>query len=99
VEEVTDDKTLLKEERKRLQVQNAPKKSRDAKILKLADKTANLRALAASPPHDWSLERRREYIDWATNVVAGLQGVSPWLEGQFEDAKQKALRAIEQVAV
>lgn len=98
VEEVTDDKALPKAERKRLQIQNAPKKSRDAKILKLADKTANLRALVASPPHDWPLERRREYIDWATSVVAGLKGVSPWLEEQFEEARQSALRSLEDAA-
>lgn len=95
VEEVTDDKSLLKAERKRLQVENAPKKSREAKILKLADKTANLRALAASPPNDWPLERRREYIDWATSVIAGLKGVSPSLEGQFEEAREQAVRSLE----
>jgi (p)ppGpp synthase/HD superfamily hydrolase len=96
VEEVTDNKALPKAERKRLQVENAPDKSRDAKILKLADKTSNLRALAASPPHDWPLERRREYIDWAARVVSGLKGVSPWLEGQFERARQSALRSLEE---
>ena len=95
VEEVTDDKAIPKAERKRLQIQNAPKKSQDAKILKLADKTANLRALVASPPHDWPLQRRREYVDWAASVVAGLKGVSPWLEGKFEDARQSALRSLE----
>ena len=54
VEEVTDDKKLPKEERKRLQVEHAHKISQRAKILKLADKTSNLRAIAASPPPDWS---------------------------------------------
>src|SRR5436190_14706840 len=38
VEKVTDDKSLLSKERKRIQVDFAPKKSRRAKILKLADK-------------------------------------------------------------
>jgi hypothetical protein len=56
VQEVTNDKKLEKSERKRLQVEHAHKKSTRAKILKLADKTSNLRALAASPP-PWSVQR------------------------------------------
>ena len=81
VEEVTDDKKLEKQERKRLQVEDAHKKSERAKILKLADKTSNLRAIAASPPPEWSVKRRLEYVDWARKVSAGLTGVSKWLEG------------------
>jgi hypothetical protein len=40
VMEVTDDKTLPKDERKRKQIETAPKKSREAKLIKLADKPA-----------------------------------------------------------
>jgi hypothetical protein len=39
VVEVTDDKSLPKAERKRLQVETAPAKSRRAKLVKIADKT------------------------------------------------------------
>lgn len=45
VAEVSDDKDLPKEERKRLQVVNAPHKSKEAKLVKLADKLYNLRDL------------------------------------------------------
>lgn len=38
VMEVTDDKMLPKDERKRKQIETAPKKSREAKLIKLADK-------------------------------------------------------------
>ena len=79
VEEVTDDKTIEKWERKKLQVKDAHKKSHRAKIIKLAEKTSNLRSLAASPPPDWSVKRRLEYIEWARNVAKGLTGVSDWL--------------------
>jgi HD domain len=72
--ELTDDKALPKDERKRKQVENAPKKSNGAKLVKLADKTSNLRAIASSPAADWSVERRLAYIEWAKNVVAGLRG-------------------------
>jgi len=91
--EVTDDKGLDKQERKRLQVENASKKSERAKILKLADKTSNLRSISASPPPDWSLNRRREYVDWARQVADGLTGVSEWLEAEFQNAANEAQKS------
>ena len=94
VAEVTDDKSLPKAERKRLQVEKAPHQSPRAKILKLADKTSNLRAMAESPPVDWPLERRREYVGWARSVVAGLGDVCPSLQAQFEEAAKKAEEAL-----
>jgi (p)ppGpp synthase/HD superfamily hydrolase len=87
VMEVSDDKALPKEERKRMQVEAAPIKSREAKLIKLADKTSNLRTIATSPAADWSVERRLEYIEWAKSVVAGLRGMSPWLEQHFDEAE------------
>ena len=86
VTEVTDDKTLPKEQRKQRQIEEAPKKSPRAKIIKLADKTSNLRSLLRSPPRDWDKRRRLEYLDWAMDVVAGLRGASPWLERRFDEA-------------
>lgn len=89
VEEVTDDKRLDKAERKRLQVVKAPYKSRRAKMLKIADKTANLRAILNSPPSDWSLQRKQEYFDWAKSVVDGCRGVNAWLDTQFDECMAK----------
>jgi GTP diphosphokinase / guanosine-3',5'-bis(diphosphate) 3'-diphosphatase len=63
VKEVTDDKSLPKAERKRLQVENTPHKSVRAKMLKIADKLSNLKAVLNSPPQNWSPERKREYFD------------------------------------
>ena len=84
VAEVTDDKSLPKQERKRLQIINAPKKSVRAQVIKLADKISNVRALLSSPPSDWSLERRREYIEWAKQVVDGLGAPAPILKAEFD---------------
>ena len=84
VVEVTDDKSLDKAERKRLQIVHAATISDRAKVLKLADKICNLRDIASSPPVDWSLERRQQYFDWAAQVVNGLRGVSPALECLFD---------------
>lgn len=94
VMEVTDDKSLPKAERKRLQVESAGHKSREAKLIKLADKTSNLRTIASSPAADWSVERRLEYVQWARNVVAQVRGVSPWLEQEFDDAAKHAEKSI-----
>jgi len=84
--EVTDDKSLPKEERKRLQVINAPFKSAAATCVKAADKTCNLRDIAIAPPADWSLERKQEYFDWAKRVVDRLPRVSPTMSAAFEAA-------------
>lgn len=72
VRELTDDKSLPKAERKRLQVVNAPHKSTSASLVKLCDKTSNLRAIANSPPKNWDYQRRSEYLSWAAKVVSAL---------------------------
>jgi GTP diphosphokinase / guanosine-3',5'-bis(diphosphate) 3'-diphosphatase len=93
VEEVTDDKSLPKAARKDKQVKTAPTKSSRAKILKLADKTSNLRAVAASPPANWSVKRRKDYVDWSREVTKGLRGVNQKLEDQFDEAAAAAERS------
>ena len=86
VEEVTDDKSLPKAERKRLQIEHAATMSREAKLVKLADKICNLRDMADHPPAKWDLVRRREYFEWAKAVIDGLRGVHPRLEALFDAA-------------
>src|ERR1019366_1403825 len=84
VVEVTDDKALPKAERKRLQIVNAPKKSVRAQVIKLADKISNVRAILSSPPADWSVQRKREYFEWAKQVVDGLTAPNQKLKAEFE---------------
>jgi (p)ppGpp synthase/HD superfamily hydrolase len=93
VAEVTDDKSLPKKERKRRQVEHAPELSPRAALLKLADKTSNLTALALSPPVNWDRERRLEYVQWGRDVVARLTVANPWLEERFAAAAEQAERA------
>ncbi len=90
VAEVTDDKSLRKEERKRLQVEKTPGKSRRAKLLKIADKTSNLRSLMASPPKGWTDERLRDYVVWAAEVVRSCRGLNEKLEAAFDAAHAEA---------
>jgi (p)ppGpp synthase/HD superfamily hydrolase len=94
IAEVTDDKSLDKTERKRLQVEHAPGKSDAAKFIKLADKTSNVRAIAFAPSPDWSVKRRLKYINWAKKVVQGLRGACPWLEEEFDRAVEDAERSL-----
>ena len=94
VAEVTDDKSLAKDERKRLQVANTPHKSPRAKMIKLADKTSNLRSILVSPPPSWDWQRRREYHDWAQRVASGCRGVNADLERWFDDAHAKGIAAL-----
>jgi (p)ppGpp synthase/HD superfamily hydrolase len=82
--EVSDDKSLPKQERKRLQVENAPKKSVRAQMIKLADKTSNLRAILVSPPVDWDFQRKKEYFEWARRVVDALPARNAKLMAEFE---------------
>jgi guanosine-3',5'-bis(diphosphate) 3'-pyrophosphohydrolase len=84
--EVTDNKRLRKHTRKRLQVEHASTLSRDAKLVKLADKICNLRDLGIHPPVGWNKRRRREYFDWAKQVIDGLRGTNRRLEAAFDAA-------------
>jgi (p)ppGpp synthase/HD superfamily hydrolase len=84
VMEVTDDKSLPKEERKALQVKNAHKKTPRAQTLKLADKISNLRALLSSPPANWPAQRKREYFDWSRDVISRLTQPNPALKAEFD---------------
>ena len=84
VAEVSDDKSLPKQERKRLQVENAPKISMRAQTIKLADKISNLRSILSSPPTDWDFERKKEYFAWAKRVVDGFKAPNPVLKAEFE---------------
>jgi GTP diphosphokinase / guanosine-3',5'-bis(diphosphate) 3'-diphosphatase len=81
--EVSDDKSLPKETRKELQVQHAPNLSAGAKLIKIADKMCNIKDVTYSPPPNWSIERRMEYMAWAERVVNAMNGCNEKLEEEF----------------
>ncbi len=82
--ELTDDKSLKKMVRKQQQVIHASQLSWEAKIIKLADKLTNCQDILYTPPKDWSIDRRREYIQWAADVVTQIRGTNPPLEAAFD---------------
>jgi (p)ppGpp synthase/HD superfamily hydrolase len=92
--EVTDDKRLPKAERKRLQVELAPRKSERARMIKIADKMSNLRSIVSSPPLEWDLDRQRDYFEWARKVVDGCRGVNPRLDAQFDEVYAAGLPSL-----
>ncbi|MGI6740317.1 MAG: HD domain-containing protein [Brevefilum sp.] len=93
--EVTDDKSLEKMARKRLQVVHAPSISNKAKVIKLSDKLVNCRDILNSPPEDWPMERRREYIQWAADVVENLRNINTPLELAFDQILSDAEESLD----
>lgn len=83
--EMTDDKSLPKQERKKLQIVNAPHKSIGAKHIKLCDKISNITDVTHNPPVHWDLQRRKLYLDWAEKVVTALGEVNPKLKQLFDE--------------
>jgi guanosine-3',5'-bis(diphosphate) 3'-pyrophosphohydrolase len=92
VAEVTDDKSLPKARRKELQIEHAAHASERAKLVKLADKIANVRDITINPPADWSESRRLEYVNWAKQVVDKLRGANAFLEALFDAVYADAVR-------
>jgi len=97
VEEVTDDRRLPKDERKRLQIERAPSLSEAAKQIKIADKISNIEDIVAAPPRNWSRARRLEYIDWAEAVVAGCLGVNEDLDNRWSTALLEAREQLDRI--
>lgn len=90
---VSDDKRLPKAERKRLQIVRAADARHEARLVKLADKTANLRDLVEHPPKHWDQARLLAYTRWAGDVIDGVRGTHPRLEALFDTAYDRCLRA------
>lgn len=85
VEELTDDMSLAREERKKRQIADIAAKSHRARLLKLADKTSNVRAAIDRTPAAWSADDLRAYVAWGRQVVdAGCRGLDPRLEAEFD---------------
>ena len=66
--ECSDDKSLDKITRKKLQAEHARHASIPARLVKLADKWSNISTLLTSPPSLWTSEIIRGYVVWSRFV-------------------------------
>jgi guanosine-3',5'-bis(diphosphate) 3'-pyrophosphohydrolase len=87
--EVSDDLNIKADksrdaERKQLEIDHAQTLSHQAKLVKIADKIANLRDILNNPPADWPIERKLGYFDWAKQVIDGVRGTNSRLETEFD---------------
>ncbi len=96
VEEVSDDKSLPKEDRKRLQIERAPYLSLRAREVEIADKICNIQDVTYSPPRNWNWKRRQEYLDWTERVVAGCRGCNERLEKYYDEKLREGRQILAQ---
>lgn len=94
VAEVTDDKSLPKIQRKRFQVEHASHLSPDAVLVKLADKISNVLDVTHFPATRWSVQRRRQYLDWAEEVIGNCHKANKALEKLFERVVDEGRRKL-----
>ena len=85
VDEVTDVTWLRKRARKKLQVARAGRASKRARPRQARRQDLQPARHQGPPPRDWTLERRREYFDWALSVVDGSAARNARLERKFDD--------------
>lgn len=95
VEEVTEDRTLRRAERKARLVEESANLSPEAKQLRIADMISNLRSCRLGSSPDWPLKTRREYVDLSEKIFAGCRGINPALDELFHqtlaDARSRGL--------
>ncbi|WID96054.1 HD domain-containing protein [Bosea vestrisii] len=98
IAEVSDDKSLPETERHRMQIETIGEKSEAARLLRLADKISGLRELAEDPPAGWDVARRRDWLQFATDVAAGCRGLNAALDLLFDQAAAAAAKSINDLA-
>ena len=83
VEELTDNDMLTFSQRKQMQIDNAPYLSKDATLVRIADKISNVSDVIENPPPEWNQKRCNKYVDWAEAVINNCQKVNQDLENNF----------------
>ncbi len=94
VGELTDDMELPYDERRRRQLEGAPRLSFPAKMIRLVDKGANIRDLMHYPV-EWTTARKRRYVSSACEIVGRLGEVDPVLEKWFYEGVALAGRTLQ----
>jgi len=79
VAEVTNDMSLDSASRKVAEAASIPNLSHEAKLVKLADKLANIRDISTMPPVGWTLKKKEAYFDFALSIAEKAKEASPTL--------------------
>ncbi|KAI6203563.1 hypothetical protein M3Y94_00571700 [Aphelenchoides besseyi] len=91
VAELTEDKTLPREQRKKIAVDKADQLSSKARVIQLADKLYNLRDLERAIPIGWSKGHVREYVDWSRELVQKIRNTNEAIEAELDDTINRFL--------
>jgi len=83
VEELTDNDMLTFLQCKQMQIENAPYLSKNATLVRIADKISNVSDVIENPPPEWNQKRCNKYVDWAEAVMNNCQKVNQDLENHF----------------
>jgi HD domain len=94
VRENSDDMSLPKSDRRRARIAAMPLKSKEARIVKMADVTSNLRAIAVSPPAGWSADRKIGYLEACRQLVDAARGTDKAIEHMFDQTAADVERTI-----
>ena len=98
IEEVTDDKSLPKLVRKKLQIKRASGLSYGAKAIRIADMVANLRDTVRDPPVGWTCEDILTYVKHCEDIFIAADGRENYLEREFKDASENARSYCKRIA-
>jgi guanosine-3',5'-bis(diphosphate) 3'-pyrophosphohydrolase len=90
--ELTDDKTLTKEERKKHQLSGASQLSNEARLIRICDKICNVYDILYAPPRDWNIARRLDYLEWSKAVIGKIRGTNEALEKRFDELFVEGIR-------
>jgi len=94
---VSDNKSLSKVTRKKLQVEHMIEMSRSCRytngtdvhtcaiLVKLADKYSNCKGLLDNPPSFWSREEIIGYAVWSYAIVSKVRGLSTYMDNLFAE--------------
>ena len=84
------------EGRKQAQIVRMASASRQARIVKVADQLDNIKDVANNPPVKWSFDKRRQYVNMASAVVAAtnIGSICAELAAEYDHAYVSAMHAI-----
>lgn len=95
VMEVSDDKDLPSDIRKGMQIDNAANLSKQAKLIRIADKVCNVRDIIDFPPKTWNKIRRIYYLHWTKDVIDQIRGTNAALEELYDKYYQEGIKRLE----